>query len=100
MSEIKALYARRSARDEDSAEPSEDFAETLYKIAAQVFQCAPKDLSPASQADVLPGWTSLSHIEMMLAIEERFGFKLSSREIMKFRTLGDATEIVRSRMAS
>ena len=102
MNEIKALYSLRSAREEESGgrESGNDVVATVYAIAAQVFHCSASDLSPASQADVVPGWTSLSHIEMMLAIEEKFGFKLSSREIMKFRTLGDATEIVRTRMAA
>jgi long-chain acyl-CoA synthetase len=103
MAEIKALYALRSARDEagDAAKTaSGDLGAQVYAIAADVLRCQPEQLSDQAEAETVPGWTSLSHVEMMLAIEENFGFKLSSREIMKFRTLGDAIEIVRKRQAA
>jgi long-chain acyl-CoA synthetase len=101
MAEIKALYALRSARDEAPADAgSGDVSAQIYSIASQVLRCSPDQLSPAAEAETVPGWTSLSHVEMMLAIEEGFGIKLSSREIMKFRTLGDAIEIVQRRLAA
>ena len=100
MAEIKALYALRQGRDEAPAAAEGDLGGRIYSLAARVLHCAPDQLSPASEAETVPGWTSLSHVEMMLALEEEFGFKLSSREIMKFRTLGDAIEIVRKRQAA
>lgn len=101
MAEIKALYAQSAGRDEESAAAAgDDVGARIYSIASQVLHCTPEQLSPASEAETVPGWTSLSHVEMMLAIEEGFGFKLSSREIMKFRTLGDAIEIVQRRTAA
>jgi len=101
MSELKRLYATRAGRDQPEGGDSEaDVSARLYSIAAQVLRCSPDHLSPASEPDTVPGWTSLSHVEMMLAIEEGFGFKLSSRDIMRFRSLGDAMEIVRNRIAA
>ncbi|MCC6924794.1 AMP-binding protein [Novosphingobium sp.] len=100
MAEIKALYALHQGRDEAPAGAAGDVGAQIYSLAARVLHCAPDQLSPASEAETVAGWTSLSHVEMMLALEEEFGFKLSSREIMKFRTLGDAIEIVRKRQAA
>lgn len=101
MSEVKALYAMRSQRHEPKVVGDNgDIGAKVYSIAAQVLRCTPEQLSAQSEPDSVPGWTSLSHVEMMLAIEEGFGFKLSSREIMRFRSLGDAMEIVRSRLAA
>lgn len=101
MSEIKALYALRGGRDDTEAEGgSSDVGGTIYSLAAKILRCQPEQLNHASEAETVPGWTSLSHVELMLAIEEGFGFELSSREIMKFRTLGDAIEIVQKRLAA
>jgi long-chain acyl-CoA synthetase len=102
MAEIKALYALRAGRDEAPAADAGkgDVTAQIYAIASQVLRCSPEQLSPAAEAETVPGWTSLSHVEMMLAIEEGFGIKLSSREIMKFRTLGDAIAIVQRRLAA
>jgi long-chain acyl-CoA synthetase len=101
MSELTRLYATRAGRDQPEGGDSEaDVSARLYSIAAQVLRCSPDHWSPPSEPDTVPGWTSLSHVEMMLAIEEGFGFKLSSRDIMRFRSLGDAMEIVRNRIAA
>jgi len=101
MAEIKALYALRSARADGEAESGKgDVGAQIYSLAARILRCQPEQLDQASEAETVPGWTSLSHVELMLALEEGFGFELSSREIMKFRTLGDAIEIVQKRLAT
>lgn len=101
MAEVKALYVQRAGRDEPAAAAEGgDVGARIYAIAAQVLHCRAEQLTLASEAETVPGWTSLSHVEMMLAIEESFAIKLSSREIMKFRTLGDAIEIVSRRLAA
>lgn len=99
-SEIKRLYRERSEAHKRHDVPEEDLNGRVYSIAADILRCQPDHLSPSSQAESVPGWTSLSHVELMLAIEEDFGFKLSAHEIMKFRTLGDVIDIVRLRMAA
>jgi acyl carrier protein len=101
MSEIKALYALRAGRDDSEADSGNtDVGARIYSLAAKILRCQPEQLNHASEAETVAGWTSLSHVELMLAIEEGFGFELSSREIMKFRTLGDAIEIVQKRLAA
>jgi long-chain acyl-CoA synthetase len=100
MGEIKELYRNRVATSSREDIAATDVNGRIYAIASGVLRCSAEQLAPSSQADSVPGWTSLSHVELMLAIEEDFGFKLSAHEIMKFRTLGDVVDIVRTRMAA
>lgn len=100
MSEIREIYQRSTRTHERHDAPEHDLNGRIYSIASDILRCPAEHLSPTSEADNVPGWTSLSHVELMLAIEDDFGFKLSAREIMKFRTLGDVIEIVRMRMAA
>lgn len=100
MSEIKELYRQSTGAHQRHGIPEQDLDGRVFALASDILRCAPEQLSPSSEADTVPGWTSLSHVELMLAIEEDFGFKLSAHEIMRFRTLGDVVDIVRNRMAA
>lgn len=100
MSEIHEIYRRSTERSKDHGDGGGDLNSRIYAIASDILRCAPDHLTRSSQAESVPGWTSLSHVELMLAIEEDFGFKLSAQEIMRFRTLGDVIDIVQRRMAA
>ena len=100
MSEIRDLYRQTTGTHKRHDIPEKDLDGRIYAMASDILRCPPDHLSPSSEAETVPGWTSLSHVELMLAIEEDFGFKLSAHEIMKFRTLGDVVDIVRNRMAA
>jgi acyl carrier protein len=66
-------------------------------IAADCFQIERATLGPASAAGRTPGWDSLGHLDLVLALEEEFGIRLKTREILRITTLADAVEIVASR---
>jgi long-chain acyl-CoA synthetase len=100
MNEVKALYARLDAQDQT---PSVTTAANgsvpgkVFSIAARILRCNAEELTEDSEAESVTSWTSLRHVQMMLAMEEAFGFRFSPREIMRFRSLGDAINIVNSR---
>jgi long-chain acyl-CoA synthetase len=101
MSEVRELFNKQSEKFRGVAECGGNDVQTqVYTVAAGVLGCPPDHLSPDSQSETVPNWTSLNHVEMMLALEMAFGFKFSTREIMKFRSIGDAIDIVRSRTAA
>lgn len=45
-------------------------------------------------ADV-PGWDSLTHINLVLAIERRFRIKLTTGEVSKLKNVGNLLALVR-----
>jgi long-chain acyl-CoA synthetase len=100
MSEIKEIYRRSRKIGEQRHSGEQHVEDGIYAIAADILRCPVDQLSPAAQAETVPGWTSLSHVELMIAIEEHFDFKLTAHEIMRFRTLGDVIDVVRARTAA
>ena len=55
------------------------------------------DLRPETTAKDVPGWDSITHINLMVAVEERFGVRIASQEIEKIATVGDLVAIIESR---
>lgn len=52
--------------------------------------------SETTAADV-EGWDSLTHVQLISAIEKDFGIRLSSREIFKWNNVGEMVASVASR---
>jgi len=46
-------------------------------------------LTPETTADDVEGWDSLSHIQLIVAIEKRFKIKFTAREIMSWQNVGE-----------
>jgi acyl carrier protein len=46
-------------------------------------------LRPETTARDVPGWDSLSHVQLVVAVEKHFKIKFSSREIFSFKNVGD-----------
>ncbi|MDB5101590.1 MAG: hypothetical protein JWM80_6011 [Cyanobacteria bacterium RYN_339] len=68
---------------------------TVYGLAARCFRVPPDMLTPTTGPRTLGGWTSLAHMEFVVALERTFGIQLGTRDIMALADLGAAVEVVR-----
>lgn len=50
-------------------------------------------------ADV-PGWDSLSHINVILAVEEHFGVRFKGAEVLRLKNVGDLQRLLDSKLAA
>jgi acyl carrier protein len=57
-------------------------------------------LTPASTADDVEDWDSLTHIELVVAIEKRFGIKFTLAEIQGYRNVGEMCEGIVRKLAA
>ena len=54
-----------------------------------VFDLDELELTDETSANDIEEWDSLSHIQLIVAIEKAFGIKFTSLEIMKWRNVGE-----------
>ena len=56
-------------------------------------------LTDATTADDIDEWDSLSHIQLIVAIEKAFKIKFSSKEILSWKNVGELIDCILSRNA-
>ncbi|MGH7210440.1 MAG: acyl carrier protein [Acetobacteraceae bacterium] len=66
----------------------------LTEIFRDVFNRDDMELTPALSAKDVEGWDSFKQIEIIIATEERFGIKMTTRELDSLRNVGDLVRVV------
>lgn len=77
-----------------------DIKERLQKVFATVFDNDSIDLKPELTADDIDEWDSLSHINLMIAIELEFGIEFDSSEIQTFANVGELMANIEKKLAA
>jgi acyl carrier protein len=56
-------------------------------------------LAEATTAADVEGWDSLTHIQLIVALEKHYKFKLDSREILSWKNVGEMADAIAKRLA-
>ena len=57
-------------------------------------------LKPEYTAADVAGWDSFKHIEIIMAIEERFGIKFSTKDLDGMKSVGDLLNQIKAKVAA
>ena len=57
------------------------------------------DITDATAASEVPGWDSLTHINVVLAVEKHFGVRFKGAEVLRLKNVGDLQRLVDSKLA-
>lgn len=69
----------------------------LEEIFVDVFELDGIELTDTTSAEDIEEWDSLSHIQLIVAVEKAFGIKFTSREIMKWNNVGEMVDTIQQR---
>ena len=72
----------------------------LTDIFHEVFDDDSLVLKPQMTAADVKGWDSFKQVEILIAVQERFGLKLKSREIDGLGCVGDLVDAIKRNQAA
>lgn len=78
-------------------ERNEIFAR-LENIFREELELDELTLNDETTADDVEEWDSLSHIQLVVAMEKAFGIKFSSREILSWDNVGDLVDCISKKL--
>lgn len=55
-------------------------------------------LNDETTADEVEEWDSLSHVQLVVALEKAFGIKFTSREILSWDNVGDLVDCISKKL--
>ncbi len=68
--------------------------EELTAVFADVLGLQHVSLNDGTTVDDIEAWDSLSHIHLVVAIENRFHVRFTSREIMRWQNVGEMVDTI------
>jgi len=74
--------------------------ERLNEIFCEVFDDDTIDIKPEMTANDVDGWDSLSHVNLILAIETKFAVTFGQKELLTFRNVGDLYKSIEKKLES
>lgn len=75
--------------------------EEIYKALDEVFEEVFDDdsihVTPETTANDIEDWDSLEHINLVVAVENRFGIKFKMNEVTSMKNVGEMVDIILER---
>jgi acyl carrier protein len=72
--------------------------EQIRTIASDLFAVAPNRITADSSPENIESWDSIQHLNLVLAIEERFSLQLSPEEIEEMKSIGGTVRLIENKL--
>jgi acyl carrier protein len=73
---------------------ADDILAQLRDIMIDVFDIDDLEVTPATTAEDVEEWDSLSHVRLVVAAERKFGIKFTNSEIEGLKSVGDLVNLI------
>jgi len=74
-----------------------ELQDTLNQVFREVFDNDDINIAPDMTANDIDGWDSLSHVNLIVAVEAKFNIRFSNKELMTFKNVGDLLGCIRAK---
>lgn len=72
--------------------------EQVRTLASDLFAIPPSKINSASSPETVENWDSVQHLNLVLALEEKFNLQLMPEEIEQMKTIGDVVKLVEGKL--
>jgi acyl carrier protein len=72
--------------------------EILNGVFQLVFEDDTIQITDEMTADDIDGWDSLSHVNLIVAVETQFNIRFSQKELLTFKNVGDLRRTIESKI--
>lgn len=72
--------------------------EKLNEIFCEVFDDEELNIKPEMTANDVEGWDSLTHINLVLAVESRFNIRFSQKELLSLKNVSDMLRCIEQKI--
>ena len=66
----------------------------VQDVFREIFDIDDLEVTYETTADDIEEWDSLSHVQLVVALEKAFGIKFTSREILSWEKVGDLIDCI------
>jgi acyl carrier protein len=66
----------------------------VRSIASDIFGVPADKITPESSPETIENWESMQHLNLVLAIEEKFGVQLEPEDIEQMKNIGAVAALV------
>lgn len=77
---------------------SEQLISELNVLFEEIIDEGTVNLTSSTTAKEVEGWDSLNHIQIIAAIERKYGFRFSLIEIQSFKNVGEMVDSILSKI--
>lgn len=72
--------------------------EQVRSIASDIFTVPVDRLDTSSSPDTIESWDSIQHLNLVLALEEKFNLQLSPEEIERMGSIGKICDLIEAKL--
>lgn len=76
----------------------DEVLKAVIQIIQDVFDDPFLEITPETTADDIDGWDSMRHINIVVAVEAKFGIRFHAAELESLRNVGDLVSLTEDRL--
>jgi acyl carrier protein len=69
-------------------------SDSLKRIILEALRLEDWDINDDTTADMVPGWDSLSHVRVIMAVEDSYGIRFKTLELIRLKNVGQLQQLI------